>query len=471
MAVFTVFTLGVILRVAASSGDFSMDEIWSWHLVNRVHHPLHIITRLPHDNNHILNSLFMYSMGGQAFWQVYRIPSVIAGVMSLILAFRIGLRGGKRQALFLLILLGPSFLAVFYSAEARGYGLLMFFTLAAYGISLRVLEEQDTRQMTVAGLWGSVVLGVLSHLSFIYVYAGILVWSLDVILRSGGSRREKIVQLARLHLVPMLFLVWLTAVFISPMKSGGAPEADILSVIGQTAVYILGLKQAGWFRAAGGIILFIVGVSGLYLVRRHKGSRWLFFATATICAPALSLLVFPVDWLAIRYFLVSIILYYFLVAQWLDDLFGRTRFGAWSAILILGLYVIGQAGFFASYFPRQKGQFARTVAFLADKTRGRSVTVGGHHDFRNALVFRFYKKRTGGASRLQYVPHGRWNERDPQYYLLEDLLSRYRFRTIEITIEGRPFYFRHLKSFPFGGHLAGWDWHVYERFNPLPDDQ
>src|SRR5258708_6566500 len=107
---------GAILRIWASVGDLWLDEIWSLDLAARATSPLGIFTEIHHNNNHRLNTIFLYSLGQQPNWVIYRIPAVVAGVFSVLVAGHIGLRRGRIEAIVAMILTAFSYLLIHYSS-------------------------------------------------------------------------------------------------------------------------------------------------------------------------------------------------------------------------------------------------------------------------------------------------------------------------------------------------------------------
>ena len=55
-----IVAVAALLRARSAMNDLWMDEIWSVELVRELHSPLEIFTKIHHDNNHYLNSLFIY---------------------------------------------------------------------------------------------------------------------------------------------------------------------------------------------------------------------------------------------------------------------------------------------------------------------------------------------------------------------------------------------------------------------------
>src|SRR5437016_1144243 len=79
--VVAIVGIAAIVRMYALSDDFWFDEIWSWQITTQVHSVGEIFTSgdAQIDNNHPLNSMFMYMLGDRKIWQVYRILSFLTG--------------------------------------------------------------------------------------------------------------------------------------------------------------------------------------------------------------------------------------------------------------------------------------------------------------------------------------------------------------------------------------------------------
>src|SRR5262249_34148389 len=146
--------------------DFWFDEAWSALLVREgVGSPLDILTRLHVDNNHPLNSLFLYALGDRSAWIVYRIPSLLFGIASVVLAGRIMSQRGRVQAVVAMILIGCSYPLIAYSSEARGYAAMIFFVLLALDAYERYLITRAGLPLTA--VWTGVLLGFLAHPAFL----------------------------------------------------------------------------------------------------------------------------------------------------------------------------------------------------------------------------------------------------------------------------------------------------------------
>ena len=118
--------IGLGLRLPAIFHEFWLDEISSWIFVHGITSPLRIFTGLHFDNHHPLNGLFIYLLGDVPPW-AYRVPALLAGVGSMLLAYLIGKRDGNTQGLFTCYLFSLSYFMIHYCTEARGYAYMIFF--------------------------------------------------------------------------------------------------------------------------------------------------------------------------------------------------------------------------------------------------------------------------------------------------------------------------------------------------------
>ena len=163
-----VLVVALGLRVAAA-GDFWLDEIWSWMAVrDHAHSVADVFFAVDHDNNHILNSLWIYLLGLDVDWRWYRLPAVLAGGLSVLVARRLLATAGVAAQWAVSLLFVPSFLLVNYASEARGYGVLMLCALASLWLLeayQRALVDAHPARVRVA-LWSFWLVAMFGTLSF-----------------------------------------------------------------------------------------------------------------------------------------------------------------------------------------------------------------------------------------------------------------------------------------------------------------
>src|SRR5688572_7971464 len=185
---------GGAARVLALRTDFWLDEVWSYELARGVGSPLEVLTGLHHSNNHHLNTLFLVLLGPDLpHWGWYRLLSLAAGLGSIALFARIAGRRGPSEAWIAAALAASSYVLVFHSAEARGYALVVFFALLAY---VQLEAQMSAATWRRGALFGfTVLLGFLSHLQFVHVYAAAVAWTSWRELRSKGPAGARLAAL------------------------------------------------------------------------------------------------------------------------------------------------------------------------------------------------------------------------------------------------------------------------------------
>ncbi|HEV8232999.1 MAG TPA: hypothetical protein VGP84_00320, partial [Gemmatimonadaceae bacterium] len=63
VAVAVIVALALAVRVLAGTNELWLDEIWSYVLAHRLTSPVGVFTAIHHDNNHYLNTLYLYAIG------------------------------------------------------------------------------------------------------------------------------------------------------------------------------------------------------------------------------------------------------------------------------------------------------------------------------------------------------------------------------------------------------------------------
>jgi 4-amino-4-deoxy-L-arabinose transferase-like glycosyltransferase len=196
------FAVGTGVRVFAAHNDLWFDEIWTLELLReRVHSFGDVFTNLKHSNNHHLCSLWMWLVGQNASALMYRLPSVLASIGTIVLAGLIGLRQSRLEGSVAVILTSWSYLLIHFGTEARGYSLAIFFALLAW-YALQRFEERRS-WIWIVVFWSAVMLGFLAHLEFAVCFAGLVVWSLWRFTRNWQKWRQAVLDLFALFTVPV----------------------------------------------------------------------------------------------------------------------------------------------------------------------------------------------------------------------------------------------------------------------------
>ena len=108
------------LRLLAARGDLWLDELWSLSFARQMTSPLDVWTAIHHDNNHPLNTLYLFVVvhlvGAHASPMLFRLLSLVSGAAMLVVLFRSEYEshdgGAATRAWIAITLCGCSFLAI-----------------------------------------------------------------------------------------------------------------------------------------------------------------------------------------------------------------------------------------------------------------------------------------------------------------------------------------------------------------------
>lgn len=446
------------LAIGAALGDLWFDEIWSVDLALHVHSPHEIVADLHHDNNHILNTLFLYCLGSQQHWVWYRLLSLFMGIGMVALLGYVAMRRGLLEALTAVCFAGVSYPVVLYSSEARGYSTAMFFGLAAF-MSFQACWRRGERWRLLL-FWGTTALGLLAHLSFIHVYAAILCWSCIRAAELSGSLRVRISELAKCHTIPIAFACALYLLHVRHMVYGAGSIHTVWSAVSSATAMSLGLPEAGLPTGLGAAAVCAVLVFGTLRLWKERVPEWCFFPLVLLVAPAAVIAVFQPAHPQPRYFVVCMPFLYLLLSYWLSSCFRRSGRGKVIYVIALLGFAVGQAVRIAPLLTLGRGRYSEAVVFMAQHTEGPRILVGSDHDFRNGMVLDFYCRRLLRSKRLVYVEQHRWDEQRPEWMITHTLDTSFKPHP-EIWVDGLWTY-ELARSYPYAGD-SGWSWFIYRR--------
>jgi hypothetical protein len=408
-----IVAIAAALRIGASFGDLWIDEIWSLAVALRLRSPLEIFTQIHNSNNNHLNTFFLYLLGDQRPWFVYRIPSILAGVGTVLVAGHIGLRRSRTEATLAMLLTGFSYLLVHYSSEARGYSCAMFFDLLAFDFLESYFNSKSVWKLL--GFWAACILSLLSHLMFVMVYAAFVVWS---VVRLARERRGLARFLAGVTLcqgIPVATFATLYVVAIvndAGLTRQATPDYPLRDVIVETLALAVGGPQFGWGGLAAATVAGLLCFAAMrFMIRKEKSDEAIFYLAVIIVAPTL-LIAFKIfsssDVLLLRYFLGSVVFFLLLLGRFLADwLLGDSRRKIVAAS-ILALVVIGNIWHIARLMQVGRGSYLEAVRFMAGSTPGDTVTFASDHSSAPGVVHYYvtYARRFGDEKGWIYFPNG-----------------------------------------------------------------
>jgi hypothetical protein len=450
---------GAVVRVLAARGELWLDELWSFRLVQTLSEPAGIFTSLHHDNNHHLNSLYLWFISESPVWIRYRLHVLAAGVGTVVLAAALARReGGRAPAIGGILVLGGSFLMVLYASEARGYALAVCFAFAAVLLAARFLETG--RYRWAASYSVVAVLGTLSHLTFLHALLGLMVWTA---WRAVQHRRLSAWRaVTALHVAPLAALAVLFWLDLRHTVVGGGPVLGAWEVVGRALSLCVGGPEGGPWLLPAAAIGAIAGVLSIRQVRRSGSDLWILIAVTAGVAPALTLLTFDATLLFERYFVVA--------AAFLTLSFGWLLAAATRRSRLLGLvltlaFVLPNAVRIARLIDLGRGAYLPALQHVTERATQHPVTIGSDHDFRNGRLVEFYRQFVPAGSGVEYHTQVEWATAGPEWMLVHSQDYGFAPKADLAVIGGRRY---RLAAFYPGTGVSGWHLAVYHNVLAVP---
>lgn len=410
VALIGLLALTVALRVPGLFTDFWFDEIWGYFLARQSNSPLDVLTAVHHTANHWLSVLWLYALGPeQPFW-LYRLPSLAAGIAAVAVAGALARAltpgaSGSRARLFAMTLTATSFGLINYSTEARGYSLVVLSALCAT-YCLLLFELQQHRRHR-AGYWLWMALGLMSHLMATLFLMSCIAYS----LRVRGAQRRSLVQMAWTHAPPLAFLGLIVAVDVAHFQKIVPPLTEVPSVVADVASLCLGSPThgvgalLGSLLAAGLLVMVTVqGIGGSGSESRARTAWWLLPAMNLAVLPCFLVLALRLPFFFARYCIVGVALFQVALALWLAAL---SRLGGWRAAMACAVLVAvttANVWQWVRFQDEGRGHYRAAIEEILGGSGPGTVTVASDNDFQNLMVLNFYREYIPELqARLVYV--------------------------------------------------------------------
>ena len=388
--------IALLFRARALFTDFWLDEIWSYNLARRARSVADIFLSpdLKHDNNHQLNTVWLYVLGDQRHWALYRIPALVAGLIAVVVAYAIGGHRNRTEGVLAGLGVAGSFMMVVYSTEARGYALVLLFALLAFVALRRYLDAPSLAAGAWFWLW--IVLGLAAQTSILHFYLGALLWS-------GYRLRGRWRDLVLLHAVPAAWGGLWTAFVLFGSRIGGGPPWTWRSLGDQSLAWTFGYPVSvvpTWLAAGAAGALVVWDARQLW---REGSDEGLFFG-GTIFGPPILVAALSPPWLFPRYFLVPLLFLLLVAARSLARLWERPVWGRPTAAVILLLFLAGNVRQVVPFSQYGRGLASQAIRTLVDSRPSGEIFVTGQPvDLWSSLPITFYEHVLGLGDRLHYV--------------------------------------------------------------------
>jgi hypothetical protein len=273
--------LAIALRFLAARGDLWFDEVWSIYFASKVKSFWGIFFELHHDNNHHLNTAFIYAFQKLGLENGIRLPPLLFSLATLVLVLKV-LGRSPLEKLLVVLVFGFSFPLIHFGGEARGYAFLFFFSLAAYFLRARALKSAPY----FLAFHLAQIFAFLSQLSFLPLAVALGLLTLVEDWQKRGSFKKALGRSISFETPTLLFLIVFYFVEVRHIFAAGGPQRRFQDFLGDMVELFLGSNAY----IAG--LLFLSLLSFIFIMRQHLRKKlrgayalWLFAFLIFLASP------------------------------------------------------------------------------------------------------------------------------------------------------------------------------------------
>jgi len=449
----------VILRYAAALDNLRFDEVLSLEGARGLSSWWRVFF-VAHDNNHILNSIYLRYFGEGSWWASYRFFSIITGSAAIGLIGLIGFRRNLTTGIIALILSTFSFPLIIFSSEARGYAPAVFFSLLAF-IAFQNYG-QKSKKKTLIIFWLSIIAGFLSHLLFAYIFAGFFFSVLFPLLSRPVKLGRRWIEFAKWYFAPSIFIVFFLMFFVKNLVlAGGLPAPQAIERFSLFIIPALGLPYGFTASILVAFVVFFAVLFWLYCIERQGNRNWIFFSIVVALVPTLTLFL-PLPFFNPNYLIFSLPFFYLLLASMLSNFILQKKWQFLFAILIIVLFCFFSINEIKRHFKLGRGNYIEALQYIVQETKDPIISITSDHDFRNEKMLNFYRQfvKLKSGQKIEYV-RSLDNTQHPSWLIVHDPNPGAKPFNAFIRLGSDTY---HLKrSFLNGSVISGWSWFIYRR--------
>jgi len=448
-----------ILRYAASFDPLKFDEIFSVEGAKALSSWWSVFF-IAHDNNHILNTLYLRYFGEGSWWPQYRLFSILTGSATVGLLGIAGFRRNLTTGIIALILSVISFPLIVFSSEARGYAPAIFFSLLSFLVFQKYGRKANIKTLVL--FWFSVIAGFLSHLLFAYIYAGFFFSSLFRSNERLHNPHHKWREFTKWHGPASLFALLLLLFFVKNLTlAGGFPTPPPLERFSFFMVPALGLPYGSIISFAVACVVFSWILFYLYAVERRGTAEWQFFNIVVGIVP-ISAIFLPLPFLNPSYLVLTLPFVYLLMASSLSNFISHGKLWPALSVLLIIFFCFFSIKEFNKHLELGRGNPLGAMQYIVNKTKGPIISITSDHDFRNEKLINFYQKFIIliPGRKIEYV-RSLDNTQHPEWLIIHDpnpdTQPFNKFIRLDSDTYHLEYVFRHASV------ISGWSWFIYRK--------
>ena len=449
----------LILRIRGTHNDLWLDELISLHLACGVKSPWQVFTAIHNDNNHYLNTLYLFFLKEHGDPSLLRYFSVLCGVALVGAGYWLLAKRSQVEALILASLLAFSYPLIHISSESRGYaGALLGSVLACAALERWLVGKKPSFSLGLLYATAS-AFAILSHLTSCLVCLPL--WAASLLIVINRPKRIKWISLwIALHLLPGCVL---GALYVLDLRFLVPLGAEPMSVAyGLSRLLALGV---GW-PAKDAITIWIPMLPLIALVVRqlaleHKSGTTLPTLIAPIyLVPLVGVALVRPLFFSPRYFLVILPFIYVYFAILLARLTG-SRMGRFALAAVLTVFLAGQVFHYRAFLQVGRGQPQAALQYISNHTAAPEISVASNQDFRSAIELGYFAPRVLKDRQLLFYVSG--TDRTllkPEWYIVHEEGSESPGPAV-LNESGRPIW--HRAAYFGASELSGQAWTLYRR--------
>lgn len=411
--------VAAIVRVIATHNDLWLDELISLRIANAVKTPWQIFSTVHSDNNHYLNTLFLYFARMQNYAPAYRYLSVLWGVLLVPAGYWLLARRSQVEGVILAGLVTFSYPLIHFSSEARGYaGALLGSMLACAALARWMAREDRGRASVLLGLvYGlALVLAILSHLTACLIWFSLAAGSL-ITLAQRPERVRWISRWIALNFLPASVFAALYSLDLRFLTELGGPAMTEWHGLGR--MLALGLGWPAKDAASVWIVAVpLIGFIGWQLAAERKSEEPLAVVLSMIyLVPLLCVVLMHPIFFSPRYFLLLLPFLYVPAAMLLARLASAQK-GRIALVAVLALFLAGQVHLYKQFLQVGRGQFTAALQYMIAHTQSSQLKLASDQDFRSNVELAYFAPRVLRNRQLLYVTRDSRTSIDPDWYIV-----------------------------------------------------
>ncbi len=437
-----VTVTGCFFLAAGIFNDFSLDEIWAYNIGREAPSMRGVLTQSKVEI-HPLNIIYMYLMGDQMYWPLYRLEALAAGIGTLILVYLHARKLEFAEGFALAVFFSFSYLMILYGSEARGYSCMLFFILLSW-----LTIERFSGLSAV-----STCLALFSHPGAVQYYLSIAAW-----------RRKPLIVLV----LPLMTLggMYLTGIIRLGQASGNIYSPLDLAV--NTFCVSFGAPPVSSERPGLTLALVILALAlaviflrEIFDLKREDSGRWLFYLLMIFIVPFAVMAASRRETAEVRYFLPSVAFSYFLAAGIIKRWVKRGWAGKLLAVCVLAGFVFGNSIYLTDFLRYGRGQYLKALQYIVENSpQDAPIRISSSFDFRSRMTIDFYRKYLPAGVDVRYEslntpahPPVDWH-----FQLSQD---RFYEPPQDLVLE-RKHLFKLEREFRYT-YGSGWNWYLYRK--------